>query len=69
MIAQIEIQGKILKQEGNRITCEVGKIGMLNVVGHIWVTKGNSVKEFEDNIAINNKSGLRVGRNGGLQLY
>ena len=69
MIAQIEIEGKILKQEGNRITCEVGKLGILDVVAHVWITKGKTVKHFEGNPAINKKSGLRVGRNGGLQLY
>ena len=69
MIAQIEIKGKILKQEGNKIICEVDKVGILKVIGHIWITKGQTVKDFEGNPAINSKAGLRVGRNGGLQLY
>lgn len=69
MIAQIKIKGKILKQEGNKIICEVGKIGQLKVVGHIWITRGNTVKEFDDNPAINSKVGLEVGVNGALKLY
>lgn len=69
MIAQIEIEGKILKQKGNKIICEVGKLGILDVVAHVWITKGQTVKHFEGNPAINSKSSLRVGRNGGLQLH
>lgn len=69
MIAQIEIKGKILKQDGNKIICEVGRIGQLRVVGHVWITKGNTVKEFNDNPAINSKAGLEVGNNGALKLY
>jgi hypothetical protein len=69
MIAQIEIEGTILKQEGNKIICKVEKIGTLNVVAHIWITKGQTVKHFEGNPAINSKAGLGVGRNGRLQLY
>lgn len=66
MIAQIEIKGKILKQEGNKIICEVGKTG--NIVGYVWITKGETVENFEGNPAINSNSGIRVCRNGNLQI-
>jgi len=45
MMAQIEITGKILKQDENKIICEVEKVGILNMVGYIWITKGGSVVE------------------------
>lgn len=68
-MAQIEIEGKILKQEDNTIIFKIKKRGQLKVIAHIWITKGETVEDFENNPAINKKAGLLVGANGGLTLY
>jgi len=69
MMAQIEIEGKILEQKGNIIICEIGRVGIKNVLGHIWIAKGKNIEEFKHNPAINSKAGLLVGPNGALKLY
>jgi hypothetical protein len=67
MILAIDVEPEdILLNENGRIIVKIKNYN--NIGAHLWVTSGNDLEDFENNPALNKKSTLFIGVNGGLSF-